>query len=155
MVITRHSSNEELMDLQIASDRQALEPTLVAFVDRARAAADRPDSFWQQQHAEIRRRIAQSENSSRRAPLHLAWASALALMLIATMLLSIGPTPAPSPAATAGTPDTDQQLLLAVEQVVQSSVPASLEPASLLTEEMGQAFHTSSPVRPKEITNEN
>lgn len=155
MVITRHSSNEELMDLQIASDRQALEPTLAAFVDGARAAAGRPDSFWQRQHAEIRRRIAQSENSSRRAPLHLAWASALALVLIATMLLSSGPTPAPSSAATAVTPDADQQLLMAVEQVVQSSVPASLEPASLLTEEMGQAVHTSSPVRPKEITNEN
>ena len=34
MVITRHSSNEELMDLQLASDQQALEPTLAAFVDR-------------------------------------------------------------------------------------------------------------------------
>jgi hypothetical protein len=155
MVITRHSSNEELMDLQLASDRQALEPTLAAFADRACAVAGRPDSFWQQQHAEIRRRIAQSENSSRRAPLHLAWASALALVLIATMLLSSGPTPAPSPAATAGTSDADQQLLMAVEQVVQSSVPASLEPASLLTEEMGQAVQTSSPVRPKEMTNEN
>jgi hypothetical protein len=155
MVITRHSSNDELMDLQLASDQQALAPTLAALAESTRAAASRPDDFWRQQHTAIRRCIAQSEASPRRAISHLAWASAMALLLIATILLSSGPAPAPRQVTTTIAPDPDQQLLLAVEQAVQSGVPDALAPASLLAEEMGQAVQTSSRVRHKEISNEN
>lgn len=155
MVVTQHSSNDELMDLQLASDQQALARTLAALADSMRAVANRPEGFWQQQHAAIQRRIAESESKSRRAPLRAAWAAGLALMLIAALLLANGPTPEPPQAATTVTVDADQQLLVAVEQAVQSGVPDALAPASLLAEEMGQATPTRSQVRHKEINNDN
>jgi hypothetical protein len=51
--------------------------------------------------------------------------------------------------------DADQELLVAVEQAVQSGVPDALAPASLLSEEISQAAQTSSQVRHKEIDNDN
>ncbi|HVO82219.1 MAG TPA: hypothetical protein VMT28_15900 [Terriglobales bacterium] len=155
MVFTRDSSNDELIDLQFASDQQALAPALAVLADCARAAAERSDAFWQQQHQQVRRRIAESERSSRRIPVGLAWATALALALVAAAMLGSAPLPAPAPAATAVPEDSDQQLLMAVEQAVQSRVPDSLEPASLLAEEMGQAAQTSSQLRHKETRDEN
>jgi hypothetical protein len=155
MVVRQDSSNTELMDLQLASDQQALAATLAALAGGTRAAAARPEGFWRQQQAEIQRRIADSERSWRRAPLRAACATGLALVAIAAALLATVPGSPPPHVATPKTMDADQELLVAVEQAVQSGVPDALAPASLLSEEISQAAQTSSQVRHKEIDNDN
>lgn len=152
MVITQHLSNEQLLDLRLASDEQALRPTLAALAEWGRQAAAQPDAFWWRQQNQIRRRIADSERRSGRVFLRLAWATGLGLIITASLLLHNSPAPAP-PQAQA---DPDHQLLLEVEHVMQSDGPDSLAPAALLAQEISQgAPSTPANTNNKETNHEN
>jgi hypothetical protein len=131
MQLTRHLSSEELSEIVFASDQQHLQRTIGALPEWARAAAEKPDAFWDRQQAEIKKRIdaVQQRSSMRTAT---AWAGAFAVVLLATFLLRSSPAPRPSNAQA----DPDQELLVAVEQSVQSGVPQALEPAALLADEI-------------------
>jgi hypothetical protein len=97
-----------------------------------RAAAERPESFWQRQQTEILARL----DAPAVSPPALAWASAAALLALA-VLLSL---PGGSPTKAVAPPDPDRQLMLEVQQTLDREVPDALAPASLLTQEMSQAL---------------
>jgi hypothetical protein len=134
MHLTRHLSNEELSEMIFDSDQRHLRRTLEALPEWARTTADHPDAFWERQQAEIRKRIAGAprRSSTRTAT---AWAGAFAMVLLAILLLSDSPAPRPLRAQE----DPDQELLVAVEQTVQSGVPQALEPAAILAEEINKS----------------
>jgi len=131
MQLTRHLSNEELGEVIFASDQRHLQRTLDALPEWSRATTEHPDAFWEKQQVDIQKRIdaVQQRSSMRTAT---AWASAFAVILLATFLLRSSPAPRPSSAQS----DPDQELLVAVEQSVQSGVPRALEPAALLADEI-------------------
>jgi hypothetical protein len=131
MQLTRHLTSEELSEIVFASDQQHLQRTLDVLPEWAHAAAEKPDTFWDRQQADIKKRIdAMQQRSSMRTA--TAWAGAFAVALLATFLLRSSPAPRPSSAQA----DPDQELLVAVEQSVQSGVPEALEPAALLADEI-------------------
>ena len=138
MQIIRHVSDDELRNLQLDSDQRYLQAKFSALAAWARTSTDKPDAFWEAQRADIHRRTVESEASSVRL-IRSAWAPALALLVIATLLLVGAPPPTPvQVGANEPATDADQQLLIAVEQAVQSGVPDALAPASLLAEEISQ-----------------
>jgi hypothetical protein len=155
MEIIRHLSHEELSDLVIQSDQQALRPLLDALPELARTSAERPEQFWQEQRVAVWSRIARDRNPHDRKvrrPLVLAW-SALAAMIVLAGLMLDRASVAPPPRAQV---DPDHELLLAVERAVHNDGPAALDPAALLAEEMVQDLPAAhSPVRKKEPTHEN
>jgi len=152
MKFMRHLNNEELTELLLESDEQELQHTLAKLPEWLHSNTQQPEWFWQKQQAAIRGRIA----ATRRAfwPVLGALAGALGLVALAASMLHHGRAPAP-PAPSAQTV-SDQELMIAVEQDVQSDVPEALAPADLLADEIGsvQAVSTSSHV-PKENKHEN
>lgn len=110
---------------------QARDPVFSTLPDWARAATDYSDAFWDEQRLEIRKRIA---TAPRRSSMGIvtAWAGALAVVLLAIVLLHTAPTPQPS----VGQNDSDQELLVGVEQTLQRGGPQALEPAAMLAEEI-------------------
>jgi hypothetical protein len=156
MEIIRHLSNEELTDLTIESDQRSLRPTLEALPEWARASAERPEQFWQEQRSNVWSRIASSESSPstrmvRRSP-RLAWSIVTALVVLAGFMLDRGSLAPPHRAQM----DPDHELLLAVERAVYNDGPAALDPAALLAEEMVQDIAAARPpIRKKEPTHEN
>ncbi len=135
--------------MEMRTDRDArLVEALVDFKKRFKnlpaaleAGAERPEMFWQRQHAAIRSRIA-VEQASTRPWIRFAWATALSLIVLAALTLRTQP-PLPTTAAPA---DPDQQLLLSVEQAVHSGVPEALEPAAMLADDIsGMVEPTSVP----------
>ena len=101
--------------------------------------AERSEMFWQRQQAAIRSRIA-VEQASRRSWIGFAWATALSLILLATLALRINPPLPP----TAKPVDPDQQLLVSVEQAIHSGVPEALEPAAMLADDISQMVEPTS-----------
>ncbi len=108
----------------------------------SRSAGDHPDIFWERQRLAIRSRIAQEPKAGKRAT-RLAWVTALALILLASLILKTG-SRMPVQRAQA---DSEQELLVAVEDALDGYVPEALQPASLLTEEMEQALQPNSNLR--------
>ena len=155
MEIIRHLSHEELSDLVIQSDQEALRPLLDALPELARTSAERPEQFWQEQRVAVWSRIARDRNPHDRKvrrPLVLAWSALAAMVLLAALMLDRA-SGAPPPMAQV---DPDHELLLAVERAVHNDGPAALDPAALLAEEMVQDLPAAhSPVRKKEPTHEN
>jgi|SRR5450755_523625 hypothetical protein len=139
MQLIRHLNEEELAELLLESDQRELQRTLAALPEWLRSSTQQPEWFWQKQQAKIRGRIA----ASRRAVWQVLTASAcaLALLLLAVALLRGGRAPSP-PIASAQT-DSDQELMIAIEQDVQTSVPEALAPATLLADEIGNSQVTS------------
>jgi hypothetical protein len=134
MQLTRDPSNDDLAEIVFAGDQERLQRILGALPEWAHAAAEHPDAFWERQQAEIKKRTdAVPQRSSRRVV--IAWASATAVVLLATLLLRSSPAPPPSLVQS----DVDQELLLAVEQSLQSGVPQALEPAALLADEINRS----------------
>lgn len=157
MDIIRHLSNEELVDLQIASDEQALGESVEQLRHAAQQWAARPEFFWHQQRAQIRERVSEAQSHSR-GWIPLVWVMTLLLAGAGLALLNGGSAPSPvvqsRPAAVAA--DPDQQLLIAVQQTVEQGVPDSLEPATYLAEQIGQGTkQVSNSDRNKEATSEN
>jgi len=110
---------------------ERLSSAVSSFALWAHQAAERPNGFWQAQASAIRPRLREPRSLLRR----LAWAGALALLLLAATLLSENAPPAPTVAQT----DPDHALLVDVEHSVRRELPRALEPAALLAEEVSRA----------------
>jgi hypothetical protein len=150
MHLINHLNDEELTELLLERDEHELQQTLSALPGSLRSVTDLPDFFWQGQRAAIRRRIAAPPRAWLRPV--LSWTTAMALVILALMLLRSGPAPKQSQLRS----DPDQELLVAVEQTMQSEVPSALEPAALLADEIGSSITTRSHTAiPKENRNEN
>ena len=105
--------------------------------DSVRAQAEKPEGFWARQRSAA---VAQSSQLSVRP---LAWATAVAVAVLAGMLVQ-----EPHPAAPAAPPpDPDHALMLAVQRAVNREVPQALEPVALLTQEMNRNAKPTSPSR--------
>ena len=147
-----HPTDEQLLDLLAgAGDARAREHFAVCpacchaheslrrvlghYHEEARAAAERPESFWQRQRAAIAAR-----RTDQSAPRRLAWAAAVAMVLLAAVLL----TERTPPAAPAAETDPDHTLLVDVERSVRRELPRALEPAALLAQEVGRNAETRS-----------
>ncbi|MGH9547183.1 MAG: hypothetical protein ACRD23_18405 [Terriglobales bacterium] len=157
MEIIRHLSNEELTDLVIQSDQQALRQTLAALPDCAGAATERPEEFWQQQRDIVWSRISaldrHPENFAVRRSLLLAWSAVAAMLILAALMLG---RPSSVPPPRKAQVDPDHELLMAVEHAVHNDGPAALDPAALLADEMVQDLPAAHPpIRRKEPTHEN
>lgn len=107
------------------------------------------DAFWDQQRTAIWAKIDSIE--PRRFPV-LAWASATAVLVIATVLFSVAPTVPPQAQA-----DSDHELMIQLERTLQTEVPVALEPAAMLAREITQnsQLNSPSPDRQKESSHEN
>jgi hypothetical protein len=121
-----------------------------------KAAADRPQEFWDRQRAEIRLQVAALPTQPRALSRRLAWAPVFALIVLAGLLLTSG-TPPPPPAPTQAVVDPDHELLVAVEQVMQSNGPDALEPATYFIEQISQpsSTNTRSTIHTRERHNAN
>lgn len=138
MKLMHHLNDEELTDLLLESDQRELEHALAELPEWLRASAQQPELFWRKQQAAIRGRIV----AARRIvwPILAASAGALALLVFAFALLHEG---APAPPVPTAQTVSDQDLMIAVEQDVQTSVPEALAPASLLADEISNAQSAS------------
>ena len=124
------------------SGRQQEDACVQQVLSRARGAllavSERPETFWYRQQAAIRSRIAIEKTST-----HPIWGFLMttsALILFTVLLLR--PSRVNPVAATQL--DADDELLVAVEQMVQTQVPDALAPASLLSEETATLTDTPS-----------
>jgi hypothetical protein len=89
--------------------------------------------FWEEQRAAIWRQILSGERNA------LRWLPVLAGAL-ATVILAIGLGLRPLPRSVGSSepkPDPDRQLLVDVEQLVESDGPEALEPAARLAQQIG------------------
>jgi hypothetical protein len=105
--------------------------------------AERPEWFWSRQHARVMSQI----NSQPSAGIpKLAWASLAATIAVAvSLIVPSHPEKQIQPPATvhsAAAQISDHDLMLAVERTLNAGTPSSLEPASLLADEMNQALET-------------
>jgi hypothetical protein len=117
-----------------------IEQALSQWRESAAERAERPDWFWSRQHARAMSRI--HEGRSVHLP-KLAWASLAATIAIAVSLIMPsrpGKQVQPQPRQEAQLSDHD--LMVAIERSMDAGVPSSLEPASLLADEMNQALET-------------
>jgi hypothetical protein len=96
------------------------------------AAAQRPDGFWNTQHAAIMERTRSRQPVWR---IGLSWALATALVLFGFGLFLFRVPAQPIPDYAGG---YDQDLLIDVEQALHREIPSALEPALLLSEEIEQ-----------------
>jgi len=121
-----------------------------------KATTDRPQEFWDRQRAAIRNQIAAMPAQPTPISQRLAWVPLLALVVLAAVLLT-GGTPAPPPIATQAAVDPDHELLVAVEQVMQSNGPDALEPATYFIQQISQPSrsNTRSMIRTQEMHNAN
>lgn len=152
MQLIHQLKDEELTDLLLRSEELEIRKFFATAPQSLRSATERPSWFWQKQQAAIRGRVAAKHDWFR--PL-TTWAGALALIVLALLLLDSGPTPAHK--AVQAQADPDQELLVAVESAVDSELPAALEPAALLANEISNpGRQASAPHRvSKENQNEN
>ena len=143
MQLMRQLSDDELTDILLEKDEQELLPLMETLPASLRTATERPEWFWMRQQAAIRGRVAEQRHWLRPA---MSWAATMALFVFAFLLLRGQPA---QPVQQAHT-DQDQELLVAVEQAVQSDVPDSLEPAALLANEIGNSSsHAFTPQKEK------
>jgi hypothetical protein len=125
-------------------------------VGSLRTSANKPEEFWNQQRAAIRNQIATASMRTTHGFRWFVWVPAFAVMILAGLLVT-GGTPAPAPIQANVTEDPDHQLLIAVEQVMQSSGPDALEPATYFVQQIKQEARTNSrsTIRNQEISNAN
>lgn len=116
---------------------------------------DEPQEFWHRQRTAIRTQIACTPAHPASHVRGLAWAPALAVLVLAGLLLSGGSPP--PPAVEAATPlDPDHELLLAVERVMRSNGPEALEPATYFVQEIKQEVSSKrSSIRNQETSHAN
>jgi hypothetical protein len=129
MQLIRHLNDDDLTDLLLEGDERDLLPLIGTLPDSLRSATERPEWFWKRQQTTIRARVAERQAWVRPAA---TWAATMALFLLAMLLLRGRPAPVVQKAHV----DPDQELLVAVEQAVQSDVPSALEPAAILAQEI-------------------
>ena len=155
MKIVQQFNRQELPEITLGSD-QRWQQQFGDLPEALRSAVQRPETFWQSQQAAIQTRITSGSSGRLFSMRALAQAGAVALLFFALALLKTGPDAVPVPAQTQSSPDPDQDLLVAIEQAVQSDGPASLEPAALLAEQIANPVQNNSSLHfTKESPNEN
>ena len=127
-----------------AEEQQRLQKAFAGLSAATRATAERPEGFWYTQRAAIATRLGESVPQRSRL---LAWAGALAaLVLLAALMMPQGaPVQSPSERAQMNptrNADPDHELMVGIEQSMRRQVPRALEPALLLTQEMNQAVES-------------
>jgi len=126
--------------LQGCAECRAEVSSFTEAINAARAvtlrAAERPESFWRAQRLAITERTV---NRTFPSPWkRLAWVAAtVILVVLSTTVVSRRNTPSLRTRTTRV--ETDDALLLSVQQSIQSDLPQALEPAELLTEEINRA----------------
>jgi len=163
--MTQHLSDEDLLEVlpdrspgsnghlatcsSCRAKRERMRRLLAELPAVTHVVAQNTDAFWEQQRTAIWANIRSVE--PRKFPI-LAWASAAAVLVAATLLFSIAPTVPPRAQA-----DSDHELMIQLERTLQSEVPAALEPAALLAREITQnsQLNSPSPDRKKERSHEN
>jgi len=116
------------------TEREKVEDALRQFGAANREYANRSESFYEQQAARIR---AAQRESKQRSRLTMALVPSLVVLVFLAVAL-LGKAPGVRPAVV--TPpvqqtDSDYELLLEVERVIQSDTPRALEPATLMVED--------------------
>ncbi len=106
-----------------------------AIQTQARAAAERPETFWQRQRESIRHRLRARDFAHPWKRWVWITATVTLILLSSTLLSRNDAPPAPAQAQT----DPDDVLLMSVQQSIQSDLPQALRPAALLTREMDRA----------------
>jgi predicted anti-sigma-YlaC factor YlaD len=104
---------------------------------RIREAAEQPEPFWREQREGVTTRLA--DHVFPQPWKRFVWVTAtVTLVFLATTLLSRNKAPSlPKTEA-----DSDDALLLSVQQSIESDLPQALQPAALLTEEIDRAAAT-------------
>jgi len=125
-------------------DTKDIQQALDGWRDSAADRAERPDWFWSRQHARVMSEINTRQGVS--IP-KLAWAGVAATVAVAVSLMLPAPTqkqvqPQLQTEARQEVQISDHDLMLAVERTLNAGTPSSLEPASLLADEMNQALIT-------------
>jgi hypothetical protein len=116
---------------------------------------DQPQEFWDHQRLTIRTRLAHVPVQATFGIHRLAWVPMFAAVVLAALLVS-GGTPAPKSAQSQTAKDHDHELLVELEQVMQSNGPEALAPASYFVQEIRQeTTRNSRPTSNKEIQHEN
>lgn len=137
------------------AERELVEDSLRQFGAANRELAQRPEAFWERQAAQIRGACRPSRKQSRMTAALVP--SVVVLLLVAFGILQRDPATSPAtvtqPAAQV---DQDHELLLAVEQVMQTDTPVALEPATLVVDQRNSSVPLSlRPERKEAHTNEN
>ena len=131
------------------SESERMRRALGELPELTHIVAQNADSFWERQRIAIWANIDSVE--PRKFPV-LAWASAAAVLVVATLLFRNAPTVPVRAEA-----DSDHELMIQLERTLKSEVPMALEPAALLAREITQNSQpdSSSPDRKKESGHEN
>ena len=163
--MTQHLSDKDLLEVLLdrpsgfnahlancsscRAERDRVRRLLAELPAVTHVVAQNTDAFWEQQSRAIWAQIDSIE--SRKLPV-LAWASAAAVLIAATLLFNSAPTVPPRAQA-----DSDHELMVQLERTLQSEVPAALEPAALLARDITQNSQLNSPSseRKKESSHEN
>ncbi len=123
-------------------DTRDIQQALDRWRDSANERAERPDWFFARQYARVMSEINARQTTS--IP-RLAWAGIAATIALAVSLMLPAPSrkqvqPQLQTEAQPQVQISDHDLMLAVERTLDAGTPSSLEPASLLAEEMNQAL---------------
>ena len=110
-------------------------------VTELKSLSDKPQEFWDRQRTAIRTQIAAMPTQAKSLSRRLIWVPAFALVVLAGLLLT-GGTPPPPPIQPQAALDPDHELLIAVEQVMQSNGPNALEPATYFIQQISQPVRT-------------
>jgi hypothetical protein len=143
MEIIRPLGDHEWADRVLANHLQHLRPTLDALLEWTKSVDDEPESFWEGQRVAIWAKI--SAREKKRTNWLFALAGTLALIVLAVSTLFLNPQPATAPSE--AQIDSDHELLVHVEQTIESGGPQALEPAALLAREISQDANSLASVR--------
>lgn len=124
---------------QCRSEIEGLRRALQGLPEWAQSASARPEEFWRLQRGKVGRAVETATAELTQPMPRLAWAAATAIIVVATILLSSAPAPAPTPNPPVAQVDSDHELLLEVERVVESGGPDALAPATLLLQQVSQS----------------
>ena len=128
------------------SSDERLSGALVRLCEWARAAADRPEDFWERQRLGVNARLAQGRTDRR----WLAARSSAAVIIVALGLVFL--TKTPRQPISDFVAESEQDLLGDVERSLRRSVPASFEPAMLPAHEVISGTETKSTPSGREST---
>jgi hypothetical protein len=150
MEIFRDLSDEQLTDVLLKSDEQSLRHAFESLPRCAQAATEQPDVFWQKQRTVIRQRIAQAQWKPLWFWPALAAVAAVVVILLGMLLAGFEHgVNRPQPQAQKQA-DPDYELLVKIEQSVQSDGPEALQPAALLAREIKENSAPSTKTMPIE-----
>jgi len=158
MEMIRHLSDEELDDLLLNSDEHCLRPALQLMSEEVRTATAKPEEFWEKQEKAILSRTwgAEKERQTGWLPA-MTWAAAVAAIAVSALFFTVRSRPVTPGAQSQQQVYDDRELLVHVEEVVQSGGPEALEPAAMLAAEISEhaSLKRTSTTTKKESTDEN